>query len=76
MGIFEDSFVCFIFTALEQERNLETVTNLNASKGMFQFLCSAQKEMMIVIRDIATRGVFKVSQFLSVCHVLIFQFMI
>lgn len=43
MGIFEVSFVCFIFTALETEKNLETVTNLNASKGMFQFLCSAKK---------------------------------
>lgn len=51
--------MCFIFTALEQERNLETVTNLNASKGMFQFLCSAKKEMMIVIRDFIARGVFE-----------------
>lgn len=27
---------------LHDERSLETVTNLNASRGMFQFLCSAR----------------------------------
>lgn len=44
MGIFEGSFVCFIFTGLYgQEKILETVTNLNASKGMFRFYCESEK---------------------------------
>jgi hypothetical protein len=51
----------FYFYGPGVKRNLETVTNLNASKGMFQFFCSAKKEMMIVIRDFLARGGFKVS---------------
>lgn len=41
-------FYFYFSGRLHEERSLKTVTNLNASKGMFQLLCSAKKEMMIV----------------------------